>query len=134
MAKANVRGMLPSGRKKAGPPFTKALHAIHDHPDYVALTKQTRAFLWDLARQYNGYNNGNLAACEGLMRPLGWSKWELMRARSEALEMGWIEVTRYPTAKRDPVLYRLTWMLTDRWEGRPVLDPGATQQKVRSLK
>jgi hypothetical protein len=42
MAKANSRGMLPNGRKKAGPAFTKALHAITDQPDYKAVSKQTR--------------------------------------------------------------------------------------------
>lgn len=65
---------------------------------------------------------------------LGWSKWELMSARKEAMHKGWIEVTRYPKAKREPILFRLTWLATDRWEGRPHLEQGAHQQKVRSLK
>lgn len=134
MARANSKGMLPNGRKKAGPPFTRALHAITDHPDYKALSKQTRAFLWDLARQYNGYNNGNLSAAVGTMGKLGWTKWELMRARTEALKAGWIEVTRYPTAKRQPVLYRLSWLATDKWEGKPYLDPEAHKQPVKALK
>ncbi|MBA6412379.1 hypothetical protein H2508_04565 [Parahaliea sp. F7430] len=134
MAKANSKGMLPNGRKKSGPQFTRALHAITDHPDYIAMSKQSRAFLWDLSRQYNGFNNGNLAACLGVMGKLGWTKWELMRARKEAESLGWIEVTRYPSAKRDPVLYRLTWLKTDKWDGKPKLDVGAHAQRVRSLK
>ena len=134
MAKANSKRMLPNGRKKGGSGFTKALYAITDHPGYIALNKQSRAFIWDLARQYNGHNNGNLAACEGVMGHLGWSKWELQRARKQALKLGWIEVTRYPTAKREPILYRLTWMKTDKWEGRPKLDPGAHTQEVKRLK
>lgn len=134
MAKANSKGMLPTGRSKAGGGFTRALHAITDHPDYIALSKQTRAFLWDLARQYNGHNNGNLSAAVGIMGKHGWTKWELMRARTEALEHGWIEATRYPTAKREPVLYRLSWLPTDKWEGRPHLDAEAYKQPVKPLK
>ena len=71
---------------------------------------------------------------EGTMGHMGWSKWELIRARNTAEKYGWIEVTRYPTAKREPILYRLTWMKTDKWDGKPKLDPGAHQQKVRKLK
>ncbi len=134
MAKSNSRGMLPNGRSNAGGSFTKALHAIHDHPDYIALTKQTRAFLWDLARQYTGHNNGNLSGAVGTMGKYGWTKWELMRARKEALEHGWIEVTRYPNSKREAVLYRLSWLPTDKWEGKPYLEPQAHKQKVRPLK
>lgn len=134
MARGNSKGMLPNGRSSAGGAFTKALHAIHDHPDYVALSKQTRAFLWDLARQYNGKNNGNLSAAVGTMGKLGWTKWELMRARKEARKNGWIEITRYPAARREPVLYRLSWLPADKWEGKPYLDKDAYKQKVKSLR
>lgn len=132
--KANSKGMLANGRKKGGPPFVRMLHAILDHDDYKAMRKPTRAFLCDLARQYNGFNNGNLSAAEGVMGAYGWTKWELIRARREAEAYGWIEVTRYPRAKRDPILYRLTWMPTDKWDGHPKLDVGAHNQKVRRLR
>lgn len=130
----NSRGMRNNGRGAGKPPFTMALHAITDHPDYKCLLKQTRAFLWDFARQYNGYNNGNLSAAPGTMGKYGWSKWELMRAREEAEKAGWIEVTRLPRAKREPTLYRLTWMEADNWYGKPILDAGAHAQKKRSLR
>ncbi len=132
--KANSKGMKPNGRGNKGHSFTMALHVITDHPDYTSLSKQTRAFLWDFARQYNGYNNGNLSAAVGAMGQFGWTKWELRRARSEAEAGGWIEVTRYPRAKREPILYRLTWLETDKWDGKPYLDDGAHAQKRKSLR
>lgn len=84
MPKANSRGMLANGRKANGQQFTKALHAIYDHPDYIALPKQTRAFLWDFARQYNGRNNGDLSAAPGTMARWGWTRAELKKAKREA--------------------------------------------------
>jgi len=134
MARANAKGMLPNGRSSAGGTFTKALHAVFDHPDYIALSKQARALLWDLARQYNLKNNGNLTAALGTMSKWGWGKWELQRARRELEAHGWIEATRYPRAKREPILYRLTWLELNEWDGPPELDPEAYRQKVRSLK
>ena len=132
---AGSKSMLPNGRKKGRQTFTKALHAITDHPDYLALSKQTRAFLWDFARQYNGRNNGDLAAAVGTMGQWGWTKAELKRAKAEALERRWIEVTRLPRFPRDPTLYRLTWMATSpELRSEKILDPGAFNQEVRSLR
>lgn len=134
MSKPNSKGMLPNGRKSPGPPFVRALYAIFDHPDYLALAKQSRAFLWDLARQYNGFNNGNLSAAPGTMARLGWTKDEIKRAVKELKALGWIEITREQRYGRQPHLYRLAWLNTDRWEGAPHLDRDALQQKVKSLR
>lgn len=112
-----------------------ALHAIIDHPDYITMSKQARAFLWDFTRQYNGHNNGNLAAAEGTMGKWGWSRRELERARLEVEAKGWIARTRHPPRKRDPVLYRITWVPLDEWEGKPKLDPDLIKgARPRSLR
>lgn len=126
--------MKPNGRGKAPPPFFMALHAIFDHPDYLTLSKTARAFLWDFSRQYNGHNNGNLSAAPGIMGRMGWDKKTATRCRKELEQAGWIEVTRYPRAKKEPVLYRLAWMDVDRWEGKPHLDPEAFKMPRRSLR
>ena len=129
--KANSKKMLPNGRGSQSPQFLMALHAIFDHPDYQTMSKQTRAFLWDFARQYNGHNNGNLSAAVGVMGKYGWSRRELSRARKEAQACGWIAPTRMPRAKREPILYRLTWRDLDRWDGRPYLDAELTDNVHR---
>ncbi|MFV8816669.1 hypothetical protein [Haliea sp. E17] len=135
MARANSKRMLPNGRAKGSEGFFKALHAIFDHPEYIALSKQTRAFIWDLARQYNLRNNGDLSAALGAMEQWGWTQSELKRARKEALEAGWIEVTRYPRFPRDPTLYRLAWLPTSpELKDREKLEPAAFRQQVKRLK
>lgn len=130
----NSRGMKANGRGNGKEPFFRALHAIYDHPDYIALSKTSRAFLWDLCRQYNGYNNGNLSAAPGIMHKLAWEKKTALRCRAELEEKGWISVTRYPRAKKEPVLYRLTWLEVDTWDGTPYLDVGVRLVKKRSLR
>ncbi len=132
--KTNSRGMKPNGRGKGKMPFVCALHAIFDHPDYIALSKTARAFLWDFARQFNGYNNGNLSAAPAIMEKYGWEKKTALRCRKELEQKGWISVTRYPQAKKEPTLYRLNWLDLDRWEGKPFLEPEAYRAKRRSLR
>ena len=132
-ADSNSRGMKPNGSGHGKAHFFRALHAIFDHPDYLALSKTARAFLWDMCRQYNGRNNGNLCAAPSIMKPLGWDKKTATRCRRELLANNWIAVTRYPRAKREPVLYRLTWLEVDTWLGKPYLDPNAANQRRRSL-
>jgi len=135
VAKANSKGMLANGRGKRSQGFLKALHVIYDHPDYIALSKPTRAFVWDMARQYNLRNNGDLSAALGMMEQWGWTQAELKRARKEAETRNWIQVTRYPRFPRDPTLYRLTWLPTSpELKDSGKLDPGAFEQTVRSLK
>ena len=134
MAKAKSKRMKANGRGHGKETFFRALHAIFDHPDYLALSKTARAFLWDLCSQYNGRNNGNLSAAPGIMGPMGWDKNTTLRSRRELLEKGWITVTRLPRAKREPILYRLTWLDLDQWSGRPELDPEAYRVPRRSLR
>ena len=132
--RANSRGMRPNGRGHGKEPFFRALYAIFDHPDYISLSKTSRAFLWDMCRQYNGYNNGNISAAPGVMECMGWDKKTALRCRKELENSGWIVVTRYPRAKKQPVLYRLSWLDVDVWPGGLDLDVGAREVPRRSLR
>ena len=138
MTRARITGtkkMRPDGRASGRrSTFTMALHAIGDHPDYVALSKTSRAFLWDFARQYNGYNNGNLSGAQGIMSKWGWEKKTALRCRKELEEKDWIRVTRYPRAKKQPVLYCLSWVEVDDWAGPPFLDEGVARRPRRGLR
>lgn len=131
--RANSKGMLPNGRKQCAGGFLKAPHAVFDHPDYIRLSPASKAFLWDFSRQFNGRNNGNLSGAHGVMKSWGWNKKAALKCRKELEAADWIRVTRYPKAKRQPVLYRLSWLDVDSWEGAPLLDPDA-KTKRRSLK
>lgn len=130
----NSRGMKANGRGSGKGQFFRALHAIFDHPDYIALSKSSRAFLWDMSRQYNGYNNGNISAAPAIMERMGWDKKTALRCRKELEARGWIVVTRYPRARKEPVLYRFSWLDVDVWAGKPYLDPGADKVPRRRLR
>lgn len=130
----NSKRMKANGRGHGKPPFLKALNAIFEHPDYLALSKTARAFLWDFAHLFNGFNNGNLSAAPAIMGRMGWDKNTAARCRKELEAHNWIAVTRYPRAKREPILYRLTWRDVDQWEGPPYLDPEARKVPRRSLR
>lgn len=131
---ANSKGMMPNGRGASGPGFVMALWVIFDHPDYLSLNKTSRAFLWEVARHYNGYNNGNISIAVGIMGRRGWDKKTIRRCRDELMAKNWLAITRLPRAKREPILYRLTWIDLDRWEGKPKLDPDAYRVARRSLR
>ena len=131
--KVNSKGMLPNGRGAGKSTFVRVPHALLSHPDYVALSKTARAFLVDFCAQYNGYNHGKLSGAPGIMGKYGWDKKTALRCRKELEERGWLVVTRYPRAKKEPILYRLSWLDLDEWTGRPILDDDAYSQKRKSL-
>lgn len=133
--RANSKGMLPNGRSNVSKDqFVRALWAIFDHPDYLALSKTARAFLWDVCRLHNGFNNGNISIAVSIMGPRGWDKKTIQRCRDELVERNWLVITRLPRAKRQPILYRLAWLDLGTWEGKPKLDDDAYRVKRRSLK
>lgn len=132
--KANSKGMMPNGRSKGVASFAASPTAVFRHPDYTKLSPTAKALLWDLFSQFNGRNNGNLTLAENTMKRLGWSYSTVKRHKAELINSGWIAVTRYPRQKREPVLYRVTWLDADNWTGEPYLDPEAYNQQKRSLK
>lgn len=132
--KPNRHGMLPNGRKAGEGTFTRLPHALQQHADYLALSLGARAFLVDFMSQYNGRNNGNLAAAEGVMGNFNYSKRQCIRYRRELIERGWIEVTRTPRWPREPFLFRATWLPVNEWAGEPLLDDGVRLRPRRSLR
>ncbi len=130
--KANSKGMLPNGRRKVGQSFVMALHAILDSPDYIALSGSAAKLLWDVARQYNGHNNGDLTVAMSVMAARGWQKKTLARALAELLERDWLRRTRYPRLKQQAGLYALSWLDVDECDGK--LDAGVHKEPRRSLR
>lgn len=134
MAKANSKGMLSNGRSaKNKQQFVMALYAIFDHPDYITLSFTQRALLWDLARQYNGSNNGDLTLAPKIMRKWGWKKDTLLRNRYALLEKGWLIITGCKKVRKgNCYLYALSWLKVDECGGKLFAD--AYLHEPRSLR
>ncbi len=133
MVKANSKGMLPNGRAAKLHQFVRGLHAIYDHPDYVALTYTQRALLWDLARQFNGKNNGDLTLAPKTMKKWGWTKDTISRNKKALIDRNWILVTGSKKVRKgDCHLYALSWLDINECGGK--LFPDAYAHKPRSLR
>ena len=74
--------------------------------------------LVDVAKQYNGFNNGDLSAVWSNFKEQGWhSKGTLSRAIKELIDKGFIELTRQG-GKNRCCLYAVTWELIDECKGK----------------
>ncbi|MEM8940732.1 MAG: hypothetical protein AAGC91_01165 [Pseudomonadota bacterium] len=134
-AKKDSRGMLSNGRKAGTGTFLRAPHDLFVHPDYLALSKPARAFLWDFGSQYQyRKNNGNLSAAPSIMAAYGYSKPTIHRLVRELLLYDWIRVTRTPMHPRQCYLYALSWIDLDDWGGDPILDVGARSMRKKALR
>lgn len=100
--------------------------ACLEHPNYIALSLTARALLVEFARQYNGFNNGDLCCAWKLMKARGWkSRSTVERARDELLARGWIEQTRQG-GRNAPNLYALTFQPIDECKGKLDVPPTKT--------
>ena len=113
---------ISKGRRET---FTRIPHLVDHSPAHAALSPRAKALLGNLASQYNGYNNGHLAASWSVMKPLGWrSKSTLSLAITELLERGWIVRTRLGGMNNRRSLYAITWLAIN--DGRGKYDAGIT--------
>lgn len=82
-------------------------------PPAAMLSEAARALLIDVARQFNGTNNGNLSAAPKIMVPYGWhSRGMLNDALVECVAQGFLELTRQGGRNRCS-LFALTWLGID---------------------
>ena len=97
-----------------------------DSVNYRSLSAKAIKLLFDLWRQYNGFNNGDLCVAWSVMEPKGWrSRDTLYRALKELLYYGFIEQTRQGGKNRCS-LYALTCYQIDDCKGK--LDVPATHR------
>lgn len=105
------------GRAESGT-FTMIPHAVQDSQNWHACRGSAIKLLCDLARQYNGRNNGDLCACMTILKPLGWTSPETVHyALRELLHYGLIKLTRQG-GLHAASLYALTWRAIDECEGK----------------
>ena len=84
--------------------------SAYSSPLFIALSPWAIKLLVDLGAQYNGRNNGDLAAAWKLMQPRGWnSETTLNRCRKELIEAGFIIEMRKGRRPNTCSLYALTW-------------------------
>lgn len=96
------------GRREGGT-FVTIPHAVQDSAAWAMASATAIKMLCDLARQYNGRNNGDLCAALTVLRPRGWRSPDTVHwALRELLHYGFIVLTRQGGLHM-PSLYALTW-------------------------
>ena len=110
------KGRNSSGRF-AGIPLT-----VMASEDYVSLSGNGVRLLLELARQYNGHNNGNLSAAYSQMQERGFrSRTTLAKALKELQDKTLILCTRagyFANPGSRCALYALTWQSIDECRGK----------------
>lgn len=107
--------------------FVMLTHQIMDSDNYMSLSGKALRLLLDLARQYKGYNNGDLCASRSVLKKRQWtSNSSIGRALSELLEKGWITETRKGGLGIGCSLYALTWQPIDECKGKLEVRPTRT--------
>lgn len=107
------------GRKDGGPSFLMLHHHMLQHPNYAKLSARAVKMLVDIGSQYNGKNNGDLAATRSIMLPKGWtSNDQRQKAIQELLDSGFLVRTRPGSRLKDPALYAITWLKIDECNGK----------------
>ena len=112
----------PRGRSKTAR-FTGIPHHVMDSANYRSIDGWGAKLLLDLAKQFNGYNNGDLSMAWSKMRDIGWrSKGTLNSAKDLLLKLGFIEITRQGGRHRCS-LFALTWAPINECKGRLEVKP-----------
>src|SRR5476649_2951886 len=114
----NTRSRLKyKGRQPKGT-FTLVPHEVQDCKNWRACSGTGIKLLLDIARQYNGRNNGDLNATISLLRHRGWRSTEtLSLALRELRHYELICLTRQG-GLHAPSLYALTWHAIDECGGK----------------
>lgn len=105
------------GRKEAGT-FTRIPHAVQDSANWQSCSGTAIKLLCDVARQFNGKNNGDLCASIGVLRSKGWKSPDTLRwALQELRHYGFLTLTRQG-GLNCPSLYALSWREIDHCGGK----------------
>lgn len=100
--------------KREGGQFVAFPATVLHSSAFKELSAHATKLLMDIACQYQGSNNGDLAAAWKVMKARGWKSEEtLNRAKKELLESGLICETRKGRRPNVCSLYALTWFALD---------------------
>jgi hypothetical protein len=97
---------------------------------YRSLRASSVKMLVDLAKQYNGYNNGDFTAAYSVLRRHGWnSKGTIQSALKELMDKGFIVRTRdarFQNPNATCALYGVTWRAIDECKDKLDIKPTKT--------
>jgi hypothetical protein len=111
--------------RRSGGSFAAIPHVILQSGEYAALSARAVKLLLDVFGQFNGRNNGDLAAAPSMMRERGWkSNAMLSGALAELLDTGFLVQTRMGGRNR-AALYAVTWLGVNDCEGKLDARPGS---------
>ncbi len=97
-----------------GSRFLALPHVVMDSEAFRNLSGPALRLLLDIARQYDGDNNGRLVACSKYLRTRGWSsEGTASRARKELEASRLIVETRKGMRPNRATWYALTWLVFD---------------------
>lgn len=107
------RRMKVTGRAEAKESFAGVPRAVMNTRKYRLLSAPAKVQLFELCRQYNGFNNGDLCAAWSVVKDRGCgSHTTVQKATNELIRAGMIELTEKGGRHR-PNLYALTWKAWD---------------------
>lgn len=111
------------GRSESGG-FIAIPHAVQDSANWRQCSATAIKLLCDMARQFNGRNNGDLTGALSVLRKRGWSSPDTITwALRELRHYGLLQLTRQG-GLHGASLYALTWKPIDDCGGK--LDCGPT--------
>jgi hypothetical protein len=114
--------ILKNGRSKVKDRFVMLTYDILNSPSWEGLSAQARAVLIQIAKRYNGGNNGALAASvRNLATECRINKDTAGKAVKELLDAGFVELAQagaFSFKKRHAAEYRLTWLKCDQTGAR----------------
>lgn len=118
MAASKQRSRSRHKGRREGGLFTLIPHAVQDCTNWRQCGGTAIKLLLDMARQYNGRNNGDLCASISVLRHCGWSSPDTLNfALKELRHYGLIILTRQG-GLHCPSLYALTWHAIDDCGGK----------------
>lgn len=104
--------------------------AVLDSEAYRGLSHPARALLLEVARQFNGDDNGRMLLSRTYLEPRGWKSADVIqRAKAELVDAGLIFQTVMGHRPNRASWYAVTWMPLDKLDG---FDPGAAATFERS--
>lgn len=105
--------------RRTSPTFIQIPHFIMESPQWAALDPLALKLLFELARQYRGSNNGDLAATLSMLKARGWRSADTLTRRLEMLKnAGWIVQTRQGGRHIGCSLFAVTWWPIDECGGK----------------
>lgn len=108
------------GRSVRNEPFTKLLHHVTDSPAWLSLSGNAVKVFVDIARLYNGTNNGYISyAYTTAQKRFGMSSRTVQKVFAELIDRGFIEPAKKGVYRGNATEWRITYWKDDRTNTPP---------------